>query len=79
MTRCECHKLSFVGLMSYARRHGITTLEELMAATRAGTGCGSCRPYLKELLRTGRLRVGDQLIELPRIDVEPGTPRENEE
>lgn len=67
-TRCECRKLSFVGLMSYARRHGITTLDELMKATGAGTGCGSCRPYLEELLHTGKLRCGDQLIELPQLD-----------
>jgi NAD(P)H-nitrite reductase large subunit len=65
MTRCECHRLSFVGLLSYARRNGITRLEDLMRDTQAGTGCGTCRPYLEELLRSGRLRVGDQLIELP--------------
>lgn len=65
MTRCECWQLSFVGLMAYARRHGITTLAELAQATGCGTGCGSCRPYLEELLRTGKLRCGDQLIDLP--------------
>ena len=73
MTRCECWQLSFVGLMAYARRHGITTVDELSEATGCCTGCASCRPYLEELLRTGKLRVGDQLIELPQVD-EPVTP-----
>lgn len=65
MTRCECWQLSFVALLAYARRRGLTTLEELMNATGAGTRCGACRPFLEELLRTGRLRVGDQLVTLP--------------
>ncbi len=58
-------QLSFIGLLYYARRHGITSLEELMKATGAGTGCGNCRPYLEEALRTGKLRLGDRVIELP--------------
>ena len=71
-TRCDCWQLSFVGLMSYARRRGITSLEELMRRTGAGTRCGSCRPYLEELLRSGKLRVGDELIDLPGIPPPPG-------
>ena len=51
--------------MAYARRHGITTFEELSKATGCGTGCGSCKPYLEELLRSGKLRCGDQLFDLP--------------
>jgi NAD(P)H-nitrite reductase large subunit len=65
MPRCECKQLSFIGLLYYARRHGITSLEELMQATGAGTGCGSCRPLLEEMLRTGKLRLDDRVIELP--------------
>jgi bacterioferritin-associated ferredoxin len=68
-TRCECLELSFIKLMAYARRYNITDIEELIAATRCCTGCGSCRPYLEELLKTGKLRCGDQLVELPKVDV----------
>ncbi len=74
MTRCRCWGLSFVRLMAYARRHDIRSLPALMAATRCGTQCGSCRPYLDELLRTGRLRVGDQLIDFPVPADAPGIP-----
>ena len=77
-TRCECRELSFAGLLSYARRHGITTIEELIEATGCCTGCGSCRPLLEELLRTGKLRVGDQLIELPHIEDDSIIPRQRE-
>jgi NAD(P)H-nitrite reductase large subunit len=65
-TRCECRELSFVWLLAYARRHGITDIEELIKATGCCTGCGSCRPLLEELLRSGKLRVGDWLIDLPQ-------------
>ena len=68
-TRCECLELPFVALMAYARRYNITDIEELIAATRCCTGCGSCRLYLEELLKTGKLRCGDQFIELPKVDV----------
>ena len=68
--RCNCRELSFVGLLAYARRHGITDIEELIKATGCCTGCGSCRPLLEELLRSGKLRVGDQLIDFPLPDDE---------
>ncbi|WP_375378268.1 (2Fe-2S)-binding protein [Hymenobacter cellulosilyticus] len=31
---------------------GCTTLQELCATTGAGTGCGSCRPEVQQLLAT---------------------------
>lgn len=78
MTRCECMDLPFLGLLSYARKHGITNIEDLIKATRCCTGCGTCRPHLEELLKTGKLRVGDRLIELPRIDVPLNLPPPDE-
>jgi NAD(P)H-nitrite reductase large subunit len=70
-TRCECRNLSFAGLLAYARRNGIRTVDELSKATTCCTGCGSCRPYLEELLRSGKLRVGDELIDFPHNPDEP--------
>jgi|GEM_PF-485714 bacterioferritin-associated ferredoxin len=71
-TRCECKQLSFVALRSYARRHGITELEELIRRTGCCTGCGTCRPHLEEFLRTGELRFGDQTLRVPDLDDRPG-------
>jgi NAD(P)H-nitrite reductase large subunit len=70
-TRCECRNLSFAGLLAYARRHGTRTVDELSKATTCCTGCGSCRPYLEELLRSGKLHVGDELIDFPYNPDEP--------
>lgn len=71
MFRCECKQLSFVALKSFARRRGITRIEDLMRATGCCTGCGRCRPYVEELLRSGKLICGDRLIDLPDQDPQP--------
>ncbi len=68
LTRCDCKKLSFVALRSYARRHNITEIEDLIRRTGCCTGCGTCRPHLEEFLRTGEVRYGDQRIRLPECD-----------
>jgi nitrite reductase (NADH) large subunit len=47
---CDCNGVS-KGMLVAAVREGNRSLEALCAATRAGTGCGSCRPRLRELLR----------------------------
>lgn len=51
--RCICHQLSFAALHSFAQRRGITTFAELSAATRCGTNCGTCRPYIEWMLASG--------------------------
>ncbi len=74
-TRCDCKQLSFIALRSYARRHGITDVSELIRRTGCCTGCGTCRPQLEEFLRTGELQVGDQRIKVPDPDVAAGASR----
>jgi bacterioferritin-associated ferredoxin len=64
-TRCDCKDLSFLGLRSYARRHGIADIEELIRRTGCCTGCGTCRPHLEEFLRTGELDLGGVRIRVP--------------
>ena len=76
-TRCECKELSFIALRSYARRHGITDIEELIRQTGCCTGCGTCRPELEEFLRTGELHYGDRTIKLP--DAEPPMQHEQQD
>ncbi|MBK9118682.1 MAG: (2Fe-2S)-binding protein [Phycisphaerales bacterium] len=68
-TRCECRQLSFVGLRSYARRHGITDLDELIRRTGCCTGCGTCRPHLVAFLATGELQYGEVRFRIPDVDV----------
>ncbi len=64
-TRCDCKQLSFIGLRSYAQRHGIADIEELIRHTGCCTGCGTCREHLEEFLRTGELKTGDQSFRPP--------------
>jgi nitrite reductase (NADH) large subunit len=47
---CDCNGVS-KGMLVAAVREGHGSLEALCVATRACTGCGSCRPRLRELLR----------------------------
>jgi nitrite reductase (NADH) large subunit len=46
---CNCHKLS-EGTIVEAIRAGAESVEALGGATRAGTGCGSCKVQLAELV-----------------------------
>jgi len=49
-TVCSCNAVD-EGTLDHACQNGATTLPVLMAATGAGTGCGSCRPELVSRLR----------------------------
>ncbi len=46
---CNCHKVSSTRLRE-AIEAGATSVEALGAATRAGTGCGSCKSELTQLI-----------------------------
>jgi nitrite reductase (NADH) large subunit len=46
---CNCHHVTESALVG-AIRDGCTSLPQLSAATRAGTGCGSCRGSLTRLI-----------------------------
>lgn len=46
---CNCHHVTESALVG-AIRDGCTSLPQLAAATRAGTGCGSCRGQLARLI-----------------------------
>lgn len=68
--RCVCHQLSFAALLSFAQRRGITTFAELSAATRCGTNCGTCRPYIEWMLAHG---IVPTCADVDRIRAELGT------
>lgn len=70
-TRCDCKNLSFVALRSYARRHNIVDIDELIRQTGCCTGCGTCRVHLEEFLRTGEVRYGPTRFKLPDVEWPP--------
>ncbi len=59
--RCVCHKISFAQLKALDDQRAPdapSTAEERLRAlsrrTGAGTGCGTCVPYIELMLRTGQ-------------------------
>ncbi len=67
--RCVCHDVTFASLKILARQiepRGATpaadpgvvdlTLRELRRMTGCTTGCGTCEPYIRLMLQTGRTR-----------------------
>lgn len=68
---CNCNGVS-KGAVINAVKGGCRSLKALCEATRAGTGCGSCKPQVNELLESA---AGDLLVEDPSIHYYvPGVP-----
>lgn len=53
--RCVCFDVTFAALKELAGRTG-ADLEELSRRTGCCTGCGMCRPYVRLMLESGRVR-----------------------
>ena len=53
VTRCVCHDVSFQQVRAL-RDRGMT-FDEISAATKCCTGCGTCRAYVKIVIATGRV------------------------
>jgi four helix bundle protein len=62
ITRCVCQRMPFATLLPLAREQG-WTLDEIMRETGCGDQCGLCRPYLREMLRTGQTEFHQVLWE----------------
>ncbi len=64
VTRCVCFRMTFREVLTQARAHGWTSVEEVGDNLGCGTGCGGCRPYLVQVLATGnttyRVRTDDR-------------------
>src|SRR5262249_56779246 len=60
---CNCNGVSKGGIIGAVKR-GCRSLKSLCEATRAGAGCGSCKPQAQELLE---FAAGDLLVEDPSI------------
>jgi nitrite reductase (NADH) large subunit len=68
---CNCNGVS-KGAIVKAVKGGCRSLKSLCDATRAGTGCGSCKPQVNELLE---FAAGDLMVEDPTAHYYvPGVP-----
>jgi bacterioferritin-associated ferredoxin len=52
---CMCYPHTFAELKQLAEQNGWRTVAEITAAVGCGSGCGLCRPYLKQMLETGEI------------------------
>jgi nitrite reductase (NADH) large subunit len=48
---CDCNGVCKGDIVAAVRDQGLTSKQEVMAVTRAGTGCGSCKPMVAELVQ----------------------------
>ena len=65
--RCVCRSTLFADLLPIARLQN-WRLDQLIAATGCGGGCGLCRPYLGEMLATGATVFHEIIVPLPDAD-----------
>ena len=47
---CDCNGVCKGAIAAAVTEHGCGSSREVMARTRAGTGCGSCKPMVKEIV-----------------------------
>jgi bacterioferritin-associated ferredoxin len=55
VTKCVCHDLEFGALKDLARSMDFD-FDSLRAWSGCCTGCGTCEPYVRLMLRTGQTR-----------------------
>ncbi len=67
VTMCVCYATTFETL----KKAGVTSLQDAAERFRCGTKCGTCRPYILEMIRTGETRfaVIEPVIE-PVIEID---------
>lgn len=53
VNRCICSNISFEDVKSIAKREKYTTVEDLQVNSVCCRHCELCRPYIKEMLKTG--------------------------
>ncbi|MDP8942704.1 MAG: nitrite reductase large subunit NirB [Actinomycetota bacterium] len=51
---CNCNGVCKGAIVEAIRERGLGSTAEVMATTRAGTGCGSCKPLVTEILQLER-------------------------
>lgn len=62
ITMCVCQRMSFDRLLPLARQNG-WDLPDIMRETQCGVNCGLCRPYLRQMLKTGQTAFTEILTE----------------
>ena len=57
---CNCNGVCKGDIVDAIRAQGLGSTQEVVAVTRAGSGCGSCKPLVRELLAIERGGAGEE-------------------
>ncbi len=58
---CSCNNVSCGRIRQAIREEGLTTIDQIKAATKAGTGCGGCLPLVTDLLKKQLVAAGKRV------------------
>jgi len=59
---CTCENISKGAICSVIRQQNLSTVSEIKACTKAGTGCGGCVPMLNDILKSEMKRAGKKVL-----------------
>jgi nitrite reductase (NADH) large subunit len=57
---CNCNGVCKGAIVEAIRDHGLGSTQEVVSVTRAGAGCGSCKPVVSELLKIERSGAAEE-------------------
>lgn len=57
---CNCNGVCKGEIVEAVRARGLTSTQEVVAVTRAGSGCGSCKPLVAEIVKLETGATGDE-------------------
>jgi nitrite reductase (NADH) large subunit len=58
---CSCNNVTKGAICAAVQTNGLTTVADVKACTRAGTGCGGCAPFVAQLLEATLAEMGTSL------------------
>ncbi len=58
---CSCNNVSKGDICEAITQRNLTSLDEMMACTKAGTGCGGCLPLVTDIFKSEMTKAGVEL------------------
>lgn len=56
VTKCICHKKTFVEIRKHAEQNDLSSVKELQDVNFCSNSCGLCEPYVELVLETGQTK-----------------------
>ncbi|MDP6891386.1 MAG: (2Fe-2S)-binding protein [Phycisphaerales bacterium] len=55
--RCVCHDISFADILTWSSQRERTTLDDIREHFGCGESCGTCVPYIRQVLGTRQCSI----------------------